>query len=104
MVVVETMFFDSDNYDVNTEVIPCGSKEAAKALVEKVYEKILEDYDFDDEKDRKKWENRCVMRKKDGSIIIEGGDCGYAKINIVDKEPLTAEAVYSFEPTVSCFY
>lgn len=26
MIVVETMFFDSDDYNVNTEVIPCDSK------------------------------------------------------------------------------
>ena len=51
MIVVETMFFDSDDYNVSTEVIPCDSKETAKAVVEKVYEKILEDYDFDDDED-----------------------------------------------------
>ena len=104
MVVVETMFFDSDDYNVSTEVIPCDSKETAKAVVEKVYEKILEDYDFDDEKDRKKWENRCVKRKEDGSIYIEGGDCGYAEINIIDKEPVTANTLSSLEVEVGVFY
>ena len=49
MVVVETMFFDSDDYDVTTDVIPCEDKKAAKALVKKIYKKVLEDYDFEDE-------------------------------------------------------
>ena len=104
MIVVETMFFDSDDYNVNTEVIPCDSKETAKAVVEKVYEKVLEDYDFDDDKDRRNWENENVRRAKNGSIHIEGGDCGYAEINIVDKEPVTADTVSSFEASVGCFY
>lgn len=104
MIVVETMFFDSDDYNVNTEVIPCDSKETAKAVVEKVYEKILEDYDFDDEEDRKEWENERVKRKEDGSIYIEGGDCGYAEINIVDREPVTANTLSSLEVKVGCFY
>ena len=104
MIVVETMFFDSDDYNVNTEVIPCDSKKTAEAVAEKVYEKILEDYDFDDDEDRKKWEKRNVNRKKDGSIFIEGGDCGYAEINIVDREPVTANTLSSLEVKVSCFY
>jgi 3-phosphoglycerate kinase len=104
MIVVETMFFDSDDYDVSTDVIPCDSKETAKAVVEKVYEKILEDYNFDDEEDRKDWENESVKRKKDGSIYIKGGDCGYAKINIIDKELVTANTLSSLEVEVGIFY
>lgn len=104
MIVVETMFFDSDDYNVSTEVIPCDSKKTAKAVVKKVYEKVLEDYDFDNEEDRKSWENENVERMKDGSIRIEGGDCGYAEINIIDKEPVTADTVSSFEAEVGCFY
>ena len=104
MIVVETMFFDSDDYNVNTEVIPCDSKKTAKAVAEKVYEKILEDYNFDDDEDRKKWEKRNVNRKKDGSIFIQGGDCGYAEINIVDREPVTANTLSSLKVKVNCFY
>ena len=104
MIVVETMFFDSDDYNVNTEVIPCDSKKTAKAVAEKVYEKILEDYNFDDDEDRKKWEKRNVNRKKDGSIFIQGGDCGYAEINIIDKEPVTANTLSSLEVEVGIFY
>jgi hypothetical protein len=104
MIVVETMFFDSDEYVVNTEVIPCDSKETAKAVVEKVYEKILEDYDFNDEEKRKKWEKRYVNRDENGSIHIEGGDCGYAEINIVDREPVTANTLPSLEVEVGIFY
>lgn len=37
MIVVETMFFDSDYYNVNTEVIPCDSKKTAKAVAKKIY-------------------------------------------------------------------
>jgi hypothetical protein len=33
MIVVESMFFDSDDYQVDSEVIPCDSKETAKAVV-----------------------------------------------------------------------
>lgn len=98
------MFFDSDDYNVSTEVIPCDSKETAKAVVEKFYEKALEGYNFHDEEDRKKWENRRVKRKEDGSIYIEGGDCGYAKINIVDRELVTANTLSSLEVKVGCFY
>lgn len=104
MVVVETMFFDSDNYQVDTDVIPCDSEETAKAIVEKVYNKILEDYDFNSEEDRQKWEDRNVKRKKNGSIYICGGDAGYAEISIVVKEPITAETLDSFEPEISIFY
>lgn len=104
MIVVETMFFDSDNYNVNTEVIPCDSKETAKAVAEKVYEKILEDYIFDDDEGRKKWEKHNVKREDDGSIFIEGCDCGYAEINIVDRELVTTNTLSSLEVKVSCFY
>lgn len=104
MIVVETMFFDSDDYNVSTEVIPCDSKETAKAVVEKVYEKILEDYDFDDDEDRKKWEKRNVNRDENGSMRIEGGDAGYAEINIIDREPVTANTLSSLEVEVGIFY
>ena len=104
MVVVETMFFDSDDYDVKTDVIPCDSKETAKAVVEKVYNEIVEDYIFDDDEERKQWENETVKRKEDGSIFIQGGDCGYACINIIDKEPLTMDTVASFNPKSPSFY
>ena len=105
MIVVETMFFDSDDYNVSTEVIPCDSKETAKAVVEKVYEKAIEEnYDFDDDEDRKKWENERVKRKEDGSIYIEGADCGYAEINIVDREQVTANTLSSLEVEVGIFY
>lgn len=104
MIVVETMFFDSDDYCVNTEVIPCDSKKTAKAVAEKVYKKILEDYIFEDDEERTQWENENVERKKDGSFYIDGGDCGCAKINIVDKEPVTADTLDSLEVEVYSFY
>ena len=104
MIVVETMFFDSDDYDVNTDVIPCDSKETAKAVVKKVYEKLLEDYNFNTEEERKEWEKENVKFKEDGSIYVNGGDCGYGSFNIVEKEPLTADTISSFEPAVSSIY
>lgn len=104
MVVVETMFFDSDDFYVNTEVIPCDSKETAKAVVEKVYEKILDEYTFRDDDERRQWENENVERKKDGSIFIQGGDCGYAEINIVEKEAVTTDTMSSLEVKISSFY
>lgn len=104
MVVVETMFFDSDDYAVETQVIPCDSKETAKAVVEKVYKEILDRYTFRDDKHLKKWENENVERKKDGSIFIQGGDCGYAEINIVEKEAVTADTMSSLAVKISSFY
>ena len=104
MIAVETMFFDSDDYNVNTEVIPCDSKKTAKAVAKKIYEKVLEGYDFDDDEDRRNWENENVTRAKNGSIRIEGGDCGYAEINIIEKDAVTADTVSSFEARVGCFY
>ncbi len=104
MIVVETMFFDSDDYDVNTDVIPCDNKETAKAVVKKVYEKLVSGYHFDDEAHRQKWEKENVKFKEDGSIYVNGGDCGYGSFNIVEKEPLTADTISSFEPAVSSIY
>ena len=104
MIVVETMFFDSDDYDVNTEVIPCDSKETAKAVVKKVYDKLLSRYCFRNEAERKEWEKENVKFKEDGGIYISGGDCGYGSFNIVEKEPLTADTISSFEPAVSSIY
>ena len=104
MVVVETMFFNSDDYAVETQVIPCDSKETAKAVVEKVYKKILDDYTFRDDDERIQWENENVERKKDGSIFIQGGDCGYAEINIVEKEAVTADTMSSLAVKISSFY
>ena len=104
MIVVETMFFDSDDYDVNTEVIPCDSKETAKAVVKKVYDKLVSRYIFHNEEERKEWEKENVTFKKDGSIYVSGGDCGYGSFDIVEKEPLTADTISSFEPSVSSIY
>jgi len=104
MVVVETMFFDSDDYAVETQVIPCDSKETAKAVVEKVYKKILDRYTFRDDDKRRQWENKNVERKKDGSIFIQGGDCGYAEINIVEKDAVTADTMSSLAVKISSFY
>lgn len=103
MIVVETMFFDSDDY-YKTEVIPCDSKKTARAVAEKVYKKILEDYIFKDDEERTQWENENVERKKDGSFYIKGGDVGYAEINIVDKELVTEDALDSLEVEVHSFY
>ena len=104
MIVVETMFFDSDDYDVNTDVIPCDSKETAKAVVKKVYDKLVSRYSFRDETERKEWEKENVKFKEDGSIYVSGGDCGYGSFDIVEKEPITADTISSFEPAVSSIY
>ena len=104
MIVVETMFFDSDDYCVNTEVIPCDSEKTARAVAEKVYKKILEDYIFKDDEERTQWESENIERKKDGGFCIKGGDYGYAEINIVDKELVTEDALDSLEVEVYSFY
>lgn len=103
-IVVEVMYFDSDDYQVETEIYPCDNKRTARDLVEKIYKKILEDYDFDDDKDREEWEESSVKRKENGSIYIEGGDVGYATIDIVEKEVITAATLSSFEIETSSFY
>lgn len=104
MVVVQTMYFDSDDYEVSCDVIPCASKKVANALVKKIYNAILEKFTFDDEDDRKQWEEECVTTKEDGSIYIKGGDCGYATIDIIEKEPLTIDDIETYEVTTECFY
>ena len=108
MIVVESMFFDSDDYQVESEVIPCENKEVAKRVVSKIYEKLLEDYDFsfedDPEKAKTEWENTYVKFHKDGSINIEGSDCGYGWIKIVEKEPVTADTISEFEPEIGGIY
>lgn len=105
MILVQTMFFDSDDYQVDTNAIPCDTKETAKAIVEKIYEKTLEhNYSFDDENKRKIFEEENVTRKPDGSIYINGKDCGYARIDIIDKEPISMDDVPNFKPEVASFY
>jgi hypothetical protein len=107
MIVVESMFFDSDDYQVESEVIPCESKEIAKQVVKKTYEKLLEGYDFDEEdedENRKSFERRYVKKHKNGSIDIEGSDCGYGWIKIIEKEPITANTISSFDPVVGNIY
>lgn len=107
MIVVESMFFDSDDYQVESEVIPCASKEIAKQVVNKTYEKLLEGYDFDEEdedENRESFERRHVKKHKDGSIDIDGSDCGYGWIKIIEKEPVTADTVSAFEPVVGNIY
>ena len=104
MVVVEAIYFDSDDYDVRSEVILCDTNETAKALVKKTYEKILEDYEFDDEADRKNWESRNVKWKENGGVYVCGGDAGYALITIADKEPITSNGLVDFEVKTYNFY
>ena len=104
MVAVQVMFFDSDDYQVNCDVIPCDTLETAQEVVKKIYEEIKEDYAFDTKKEEKEWEKECVRKRKDGSILIEGGDCGYAEVTIIDKEPLTSKSLSSFKPETHCFY
>lgn len=108
-IIVEAMFFDSDDYDVMTEVIPCDSKKTAKKLVKKIYEKILnEDYDFDCEDDpkaaRKEWEDEYVTKHSNGSIDIEGSDCGYGWIKIIEKEPVTEDSLSKLKISVGNIY
>lgn len=107
MIVVESMFFDSDDYHVKSEVIPCASKEIAKQVVNKTYEKLLEGYDFDEDdpdESRENFEKYYVKKHKDGSIDIEGIDCGYGWIKIIEKEPITADTISSFDPVVGNIY
>ena len=101
MIVVESIFFDSDDYAVESEVIPCDDKETAKAVVKKIYKKILEDYEFDDEDELKEWEHDNVRWENNGGVHVIGGDCGYAEINIIEKEPVSMKAVEKLD--VSCY-
>ena len=103
------MFFDSDDdsddYQVETNVIPCDSKETAKAIVEKIYEKAIEhNYSFEDEKKKKQWEDDYVKRNEDGSIHITGGDCVFGTIDIIEKEQLSMNDVPTFKPEVASIY
>ena len=106
MIVVELMFFDSDDYNVNTEVIPCESKEIAKQVAKKTLDKIVnEEYTFKNDEERKLWEKENVHHKNNGNtIFIKGVDCGYAWIKIIDQEPITADSFSSFNPEIKCFY
>ena len=107
MVVVQTMFFDSDDFEVVSESIPCEDKETAKKLVKNIYEKMLENYDFDEEDEdycRAAWEKRRVKWNKNGSVEIKGGDCGYGWIEIIDKEPVTASTVSSCKFEIGSIY
>ena len=107
MVVVQTMFFDSDDFDVVSESFPCDNAETARKLVKDIYEKMLEDYDFDEEDEddsREAWEKRNVEWEENGSVKIEGCDCGYGWIKIIDKEPVTASTVSSCEFKIGSIY
>ena len=107
MVVVQTMFFDSDDFDVVSESFPCEDTKTAKKLVKDIYEKMLEDYDFDEEDEddnRAAWEKRNVKWSKNGSVEIEGCDCGYGWIKIIDKEPVTASTVSSCKFKIGSIY
>ena len=108
MIVVESMFFDSDDYQVKSEVIPCESKDVARRVASKIYEKMLEDYDFSLEDDpkaaKKEWEKEYVKMHDDGSYDIDGSDCGYGWIKIVDREAVTADTVSALEPVVGNIY
>lgn len=98
MVVVEVICFDSYDYVVETQFIPCDNKETAKAVANKAYEKMLEhNWSFKNDDERQKWEEENVMRYEDGSIDIDGSDCGYGKINIKDVELVTANTASSVE-------
>lgn len=104
MVVVQTMFYDSDNYDVTTNVIPCDTIETAKTLVKKIYEKVLEDFTFEDDLELKDWEAENVEWDDNGGVRIQGGDCGYAFIDIFNEDMLTADKVETFKVEVGTFY
>ena len=105
MIVVESMFFDSDDYQVESEVIPCESKDVARRVASKIYEKLLEDFDEDDEdENRESFERRYVKMHDDGSYDIEGGDCGYGWIKIIDREAVTDDTISEFEPVIGGIY
>ena len=107
MIVVESMFFDSDDYQVESEVIPCESKDVAKKVADKIYEKLLEDYDFDEEdpdENRESFERDHVKKHDDGSYDIEGSDCGYGWIKVIDREAVTADTGSALEPVIGGIY
>ena len=104
MIVVQTMFLDSDDFYVVSESFPCDNVKTAKKLVKDIYEKMLEDYDFDDEEDFKKWEKRNVKWDENGSVEIDGCDCGYGWIKIIDKEAITASTVGSCDVKIGNIY
>lgn len=102
MIVVETMFFNNNNYSVETEIIPCENKKTARALVKTIYEKILEEsFNFDSKKERKEWELSNVEKEKNGNIRIDTmeGD-GYIYIKIIDKKTITYCEVSSYKPMI----
>ena len=107
MIVVESMFFDSDDYQVESEVIPCESKDVAKKVADKIYEKLLKDYYFDEndpDDNRESFERRYVKKHDDGSYHIEGSDYGYGWIKIIDREAVTADTISALEPVIGGIY
>ena len=95
MVIVQTMFFNSDEYAVIVgESFPCDSVETARELVKRIYEKVLENHDVYDE-ERADFEKRHVKWSEDGSVTIYSGGAGYGQIEISDKELVTANEVDS---------
>jgi hypothetical protein len=104
MIVFEAMFFDSDDYNVNTVVIPCESKEVAKKVMEMYFNKLLEDYNFDDDADKKRWISENVKRKNEDYIYIDGGDCGYGTFEIIEKDALTEAELKNLEVKVYTIY
>lgn len=106
MVIVQTMFFDSDDFDVVSESFPCEDTKTAKKLVKAIYEKKVGDYVFDEEDEdgnRAAWEKRNVKWSKNGSLIY-GNGCGYGWIKIIDKELVTASTVDSCKFKLGAIY
>jgi hypothetical protein len=94
----------SDDYNVNTVVIPCENKEVAKKVMEMHLDKLLEGHHFDDDADKKRWISENVERENEDYIYIDGGDCGYGTFEIIEKDTLTENGLENLEVKVYSIY
>ena len=101
MIIVKAIYFDDDDHNVAVSTIPCDSMETAKALSEKILEKIIDKHS--DEDDRQEYIENNVERVSEHYIFVEGYECGYAKILIQDTDPMTIDELASFEPKIYSF-
>lgn len=102
MYIVKTIFLDSDDFQVESNVFPCDTKETTQALAEKIYIKALEEnHDFT-RVDKETWIKYNVWRDEN-TIHITGSDAGFGKITIEEKEVLSIDGVDNVE-IGSCYY
>lgn len=100
--IVETIYLDADDCQVVTQLTPCDCIETARKVVELTYEEIVKHY-LDSTDDKDEWEKRCVRRRDNGSIYIEGYEGGFAKINIIETDEINSENISSFKPKFKRF-